>query len=109
LKPNAFTNDEKTAWLKALDGRVASDVFLWPPAELAGLDYSFRGDKGSELLVGPPYDDIYVMWLAAQIDAANGEFNRYQNSMQLFNENYGAFVRWFAGLYDPSQGYLAHE
>ena len=47
--------------------------------------------------------------LQAKIDEANGEYNKYVNSMQIYNEHYGNFVRWFAGLYEPAQGYMSEE
>lgn len=36
----------------------------------------------------------------------NGEYNKYQNSMEQFNAHYGNFVRWFASTYEPAQGYV---
>lgn len=104
MKPNAFTSEAKLAWLNALEGRIAADVFLMAPAEIAALRYT-EEDMETELLVAPPHDDIYTLWLQAKIDEANGEYNKYANSMQIYNEHYGNFVRWFAGLYEPAQGY----
>ena len=104
MKPNAFTSEAKLAWLNALEGRIAADVFLMAPAEIAALRYTGE-DMETELLVAPPHDDIYTLWLQAKIDEANGEYNKYANSMQIYNEHYGNFVRWFAGLYEPAQGY----
>ena len=105
IKPNAFSARAKTEWLNALEGRIAAGVFLWPPAEIAMLRYTWPHDKNTELLAAPPHDDIYALWLQAKIDEANGEYNKYQNTMQIYNEHYGSFVRWFVSLYDPAQGY----
>ena len=33
-KPNAFPEEEKFEWLKALEGRIAADVLLATPEEL---------------------------------------------------------------------------
>ena len=108
MKPNAFTSKVKLAWLNALEGRIAADVFLMAPAEIAVLRYT-EEDMGAELLVAPPHDDIYTLWLQAKIDEANGEYNKYVNSMQIYNEHFGNFVRWFASLYEPAQGYRREE
>lgn len=67
--------------------------------------YSYPDGLDMELLVKPPYDELYVLYLEAKIDAENGEYNKYQNSLQLYNNAYGNFLRWFAGTYDPVQGY----
>ncbi|MCL1819416.1 MAG: hypothetical protein FWG36_02025 [Oscillospiraceae bacterium] len=107
LKPNAFTNREKTEWLNALEGRIAANIFLMAHVEIVMLLFDWPSGKNIEMLVKPPHDDIYIHWLCAKIDEANGEYNKYQNSMQIYNEYYGDFLRWFAGLYDPVQGYMA--
>ena len=104
-KPNAFEEELKFLWLTALEGQIAADVFLMAPAETEQFDYSYPAGLDMELLVKPPYDELYVLYLEAKIDAENGEYNKYQNSLQLYNNAYGNFLRWFAGTYDPVQGY----
>ncbi len=109
VKPNAFDSATKVEWLNTLEGRLAADVLLLAPAEVGQLRYTWDDDQGAELLAASPHDDIYGLWLQAMIDFANGEYNKYQNTMQLYNEHYGTFVRWFAGLYHPAQGHLNRE
>lgn len=109
IKPNAFSSAVKTDWLNALEGRIAADVLLLAPAEIAQLRYTYPADQNTELLVDPPHDDIYTLWLAAKIDEANGEYNKYQNTMQIYNEHFGDFVRWFASTWEPAQGYISEE
>lgn len=109
VKPNAFTSKVKLAWISALEGRLAADVFLLAPVEIAALQYQYPDDLNTELLVAPPHDDIYALYLQAKIDEGNGEYNKYQNTMQIYNGYFGSFLRWFAGLYDPVQGYVSEE
>lgn len=109
VKPNAFDQETKVAWLNALEGRIAAATFLLAPVEIRQLQYRLPEDLETELLVTAPNDDIYTLWLAAKIDEANGEYDKYQNTMQIYNEHYGSFLRWFAGLYDPVQGYISEE
>ena len=109
VKPNAFDSLAKVEWLNTLEGRIAADVLLLAPAELGQLRYRWPEDRDTELLLAPPHDDIYGLWLQAKIDEANGEYNKYQNTMQIYNEHYGNFVRWFAGTWDPAQGYISEE
>ena len=73
------------------------------PEEIAQLHYG-PGDLDKELLVDPPYDDIYELYLEAEIDRANGEYNKYQNTMQSYNARRGDFVTWFCQIWDPAQG-----
>ena len=102
LKPNAFSPSVKVAWINALEGRIALSVFLMSEADAAQLHYTTE-DLNETLLVKPPYDDIYELWLEAKIDYANGEYDKYQNTMAEYNAHYGEFVRWFAEKYRPAQ------
>lgn len=109
VKPNAFSTAVKVRWLAELEGRLAAEVFQFAALEIANFAYTAEKDLETELLVAPPYDDIYTLWLCAKIDEANGEYNKYQNTMQSYNEHYGSFVRWFAGTYEPAEGYVSEE
>lgn len=105
IKPNAFTDAVKLAWLNELEGRVAAEVLLMPPAEIKGAALTMT----SVPLVDPPYDDMYVHWLEARIDESNGEYSKYQNTMQRFNACFSEFVCWFCQTWDPAQGYVDEE
>ena len=109
VKPNAFAERVKFEWLNALEGKIAADLFLLAPAEVRTLHSVYPEALEPELLVGPPHDDIYTLYLQAKIDEANGEYNKYSNTMQIYNEYYGTFLRWFCGQYDPAQGYISEE
>ena len=108
VKPNAFETATKISWLNKLEGTLASEVFLMAPAEVQQLQYT-TSDMDAELLVGAPYDDIYGLWLEAQIDRTNGEYNKYQNTMQFYNARRADFVTWFCQTWDPAQGYPKEE
>ena len=103
IKPNAFDDAAKVNWLASLEGKIAADVFLMSFPELAQFRYTVADSMDTEPLVCFPHDDVYDLWLCAQIDLANGEYNKYQNTMVSYNESYGNFVRWFARVYEPSQ------
>lgn len=105
VKPNAFPRAVKAEWLWRLEGSLALEVFLMDKAELEELDRMRREAEDCELLVDPPYDDIYTLFLAAKIDEANGEYEKYANSSQFYNARRSAFTCWFCQTYDPAQGY----
>lgn len=105
IKPNAFSEKTKMMWLSALEGRIAADVFLMDHDELVQLKYRYPEDLDTELLVEHPHDELYISYLQAKVDEANGEYEKYQNTMQVFNSLYNNFVCWFARTYDPAQGY----
>lgn len=105
-KPNAFLEKTKLEWIAELDGKIAVDVMMMNIVEAQQFRYQHPKDMGSEPLVDFPHDSLYDLWVGAKIDFANGEYRRYQNTMELFNAHYGNFVRWFAATYEPAQGYV---
>ena len=103
IKPNAFSNEVKTSWMNEVEGMVQTEVFLFNHVDV--VQYSYEEDKDKTLLVAPPHDKLYAPYLEARIDYANGEYNKYQNTMQLFNQFYGEFMRWYADTYRPADAY----
>ncbi len=108
IKPNSFSLETKIKWVSVLEGRMALEIFLMAPVEVGAFDYTEKC-LDHELLVYPPFDDVYTAWLCACIDRANGEDNKYQNSMAIYNAKYSDFLRWFCQRYDPVQGHLSEE
>lgn len=104
-KPNAFSQEQKVKWIAELDGNVAANVMLLDIAVIQQLHYKHPEDLDVEPLVSFPHDGIYALWLGAKIDFANGEYDLYANSMEMFNAVFGSFTRWFASTYEPAQGY----
>lgn len=102
IKPNAFSTKVKVRWLEELDSHIAAEVLVMNPIDLENVKYS-EDDLSMELLVKKPYDDIYPMWLGAKIDFANGEYEKYQNSMMQYNQHYGSFVCWFAEHFEKER------
>lgn len=97
LKPNNYTTENKVAWLSVLDGMIKEEII---DTHEGGDAISFTGydentPNDTVLIVPSPYDDIYVRWLEAQIDYANGEYGRYSNSMTMFNATYSAYERYY--------------
>lgn len=105
--PNAFNAERKLAWIAELDGRIATNVFLMNITDVHQLQYQYPEDMESEPLVSFPHDRLYELWLEAQIDFANRETDKYQNSMAMYNTAYNNFVRFIAQTYEPAQGYKA--
>ncbi len=103
LKPNTYTPSDKMRWLSRLDGKVKEEIIdLHEDAE----DTTFNGydddtSLDTELLIPRPYDDAYIQWLEAQIDYANNEYGRYNNSITMFNTTYSAFERYYNRTHMP--------
>lgn len=101
--PNAFDMKTKTAWIAQLDGMIALDVMLMAPAETEQLRYRLPEALKTEPLVAFPHDGIYGLWLDVRIYAAQGETERYQNALQLYNAAYKNYCAWFVRAYNPAK------
>ena len=98
VKPNAFSQSVKLTWLNEIEGKIAREIHLTDPPE----EYT-SGDLTEELAVGNPYTGVYTWWLQAQCDLANGEYDRAQTTMALFNTAWSEYLRWYCQRYDPVQ------
>lgn len=99
IKPNAYSDAVKLMWLSTLAAQLQTEVWLLPAECVEG--YSAVTDV--LLDIPPAYSELWVQYLAAMVDAANAEFERYGNSMALFNATLGAYTRWFSRVKQPTK------
>lgn len=99
-KPDAFHSEVKTNWLAELDGQIALDCFAMSPLEAQKVRYCWPADGDKELLIRFPNEDIYTLYLEALIDFHNGEPDRYQNTMERFNQAFLGFKQWLRMTFD---------
>ena len=102
IKPNAFSEEAKTAWINEIEGLVQTEVFLLAIEDV--VQYTWPENAAATLLAKPPHDKIYWVYLSAMVDFANGEYDKYQNTMQMFNQFFGEYMRWYARTYNPADG-----
>lgn len=102
VKPNSYGQREKIKWLSNLDGLIKKEII---ETHEGGENVIFGGYTEADLmksLIAPaPYDDIYIKWLEAKIDYANGEYQKYNNSALAFNEGYQRFARAYHREHRP--------
>ena len=105
LKHNTYTQPEKIAWLSKLDGMIKRLVIdTHEGAENITFNgYTADTPTDTELLVGEPFDEIYIKWLEAQIDYTNGEYYKYNNSVMMYNTAYEAFENYYNRNHMPLQ------
>ena len=105
LKPNSYNNSEKVDWLSELDHMVRDlviDVHEGAP-ETPFAGYTLKGkDPGQQaielaktLIVGEPFDEIYLSWLESKIDYYNRETISYNNTITRFNDTFSAYSNWY--------------
>ena len=93
LKANAYSPEQKIRWLSTLDGRIKREVLDAHEGDAgAGFTgYDEHTHMDTVLLVPEPYDDIYILWMQAQIDYFNGEYRKYNNAMAMFETAFQNF------------------
>lgn len=102
LKPNMFGEKEKIKWLSRLDARIYEDIICTHEYNEGEEEVAFAGytedDGEQELLVGEPYDELYIRWLEAQIDYNNMEYESFNNANAMFE----SIFRDFRNAYNAS-------
>ena len=103
MKHNSYSQSDKVAWLSRLDALVK--LLIIDTHEGDG-DVTFTGyDEATSpetpLLVPAPFDEIYLRWMEAQIDYANGEYTRYNNAITLYNTVFEAYRNHYHRLHMP--------
>ena len=97
LKHNTYTQGEKIAWLSNLDSMVKRLII---DTHEGGEDITFTGynentDVYTELLVPAPFDEMYLQWLEARIDYANGEYDKYNNAILMYQTTYDSYSNYY--------------
>lgn len=85
---NTFTNADKVAWLSTADSMINASVF-----NSSGTEYS-DADLDNYLLAPAPFDEMYLHYLEAMIHYQNGENDRYNSAITLYNKFFSDFSAW---------------
>ena len=103
LKPNSYSDIEKIRWISTLDGIVKKEI-IDTHEDDEGIVFNGYDEETSldtKLLVPDPYSEVYLRYLEAQIDFANGEYGKYNNSMSMYNTAYSNFERYYNRTHMP--------
>ena len=97
IKPHKYDRETLVGWLSDLDGLIYNEIVKWHEGggDIPHGPYNDPADADTTLLVPEPYADVYIKYLAVQIDFNNAETARYQNSMIMFNTALSAFADWY--------------
>ena len=103
LKHNTYSQSDKVDWLSRLDAMVKKHIIdTHEGAEsVTFTGYDDSTDFSTELLVPAPYDEIYLRWMEAQIDYNNGEYNKYNTAILMFNADYEAYQNAYNRTHMP--------
>lgn len=91
VKPNVFTDDDKYRWINTLEGLISVEVLDMEEP----MVYTIPDDADKELLVKAPFDDVYALYVMAQIDFFNREYNHYNNATDVFKTRLEELKAWY--------------
>jgi hypothetical protein len=103
LKFNTYTQADKIEWLSKLDSTIKKQII--DTHEGSG-GISFNGytedtPVDTVLLVPAPFDEVYLRWMEAQIDYHNGEYDKFNASIIMYNTAYEAFANYYKREHMP--------
>lgn len=110
IKPHQYDDETIIRWISNLDGLLYNEIVSWHepprdelgnPVEIHHGPYDPETDMDTVLMVPEPYSDVYVKYLAAQVDYHNAEMQRYNNSMVMYNMAYTTFADWYNRTHMP--------
>ena len=106
LKPNQYSIEDKVRWLSFLDGTIINDI-IKTHENTDNITETFEeytsNDTSVEMIVGKPYDQMYVEYLKMKIDEENGETARYNNSSTMFNAYLLEYKKHYNKMHLPKQ------
>lgn len=107
IKPNAFDEGVKVQWVNEVEGYIQTEVMMLALADTVQYDPDVHMD--TVLLVKPPHDKLYSLYLCALVDFANGEYDKYNNTMQMYNKFLGEYIKWYTRVFHPADGGCVRE
>ena len=103
LMHNTYSQNEKVQWLSELDYDIKQQII---DNHEGGQSVSFTGYNADTpvetvLLVPAPHDIMYLRWLEAQIHYHNGEYDKYNNAIVMFNTAFDSYQKHYTRTHKP--------
>ena len=103
LMHNTYHRNDKVQWLSELDYDIKQQII---DNHEGGQSVSFTGYNADTpvetvLLVPAPHDIMYLRWLEAQIHYHNGEYDKYNNAIVMFNTAFDSYQKHYTRTQKP--------
>ena len=103
LMRNSYSIANKIAWLSRADAMLKTHVI---DKHVGHEDIRFTGyapdtDVDTVLLAPAPFDEMYPLFLEAQIHYYNGEYDKYNNAIVNFQAIYEQYAAWYVANHTP--------
>ena len=103
LRPNAFADAEKIRMVNTVEGRIYKDILSKYEGEEPVFIPFAEGQEERELVVPVPFTDVYVFYLISMVDFYNGDSNKYNDSMILYNDAWENYAAHYLQTHTPKQ------
>lgn len=106
LKHNMIPPHDKIAWLSELDGKVFREIIMTHEGMPAGIrfeGYDQETSPDTQLLIPDEYSDVYIHYLAAEIDNVHRETNEYAKNKIRYNSALQTFMDYWTRTHMPKQ------
>ena len=91
-KHNTYSDRDKLRWLTVLEAMAQQMIAQTGGEGLLPFEgFSDATPKDTVLTAPAPFDEMYLRWLEAQIDYHNGEFDKYNNALSMFQAAFDSF------------------
>lgn len=102
IKPNQYTIQNKIRWLCQIEERIKNEIYMTHEHDdIEFTDLSAENKNEIELFAPPPYNELYIFYLAWKIDSCNAEYSRANNDAEQFNNVYSDFEKYYNRQHMP--------
>lgn len=103
LQHNTFSQEEKVGWLAQVDALVTEELIRTheDPDGKPFRVYDEQTPLDQELLVPPPFEELYLHYMQAMMDYHNAEYDRYNRSMGMYQSVWSAFTNFYNRTHRP--------
>ena len=105
LIPNQFEDEQLVYWVNIIEASIQRDFFGHERAQQI-YQYRLEDDRETELMAPPPYDDLYVNYVAARVAYTNQETEQYNNFNELFSGMYEKYKQDFTRVQENKELYV---
>ena len=105
VRGTEFPPEVYDTWLNEVEGLVKTRIHLVPDESVVPLvrDADDPDAFNETVLSAPfPYDKLYAPYIEAKADFAAGEYERYQNSMAMFETYFTEYMAHYAQVNRPA-------
>ena len=103
LMHNTYGQNDKIKWLSKLDAMVKQQIIDTHEGNehITFSGYTAETPIDTVLLVPAPYDDVYMRWIEAMIHYHNGEYDKYNNAIIMFNTDFNSYAAYYNQNHKP--------